>query len=133
MSNTTTFEYERLTKELGFTHDEATKTIANRRDQDQRIKEEIMNDQVNTDKPTTEKKDLTIYARARRMIKECNNDYLQAACEADHWMKSWRENRLMQDYWSKVEDCILDLHSIEVDKANSDLCQTTPAQGESNV
>lgn len=38
---TTTFEYDRLTNDLGFTHEEAMQTIENRRKHDARIKAEI--------------------------------------------------------------------------------------------
>ena len=45
MNDTTTltndFEFDRLTKVLGFTHEEAMQTIKNRRKHDARIKAEI--------------------------------------------------------------------------------------------
>tara|TARA_Y100001937_G_scaffold114106_1_gene163472 strand:- start:847 stop:1101 length:255 start_codon:yes stop_codon:yes gene_type:complete len=42
-TTTSTFEYRRLTEVLGFTHAEAMKTIENRREQDRRVRNSILN------------------------------------------------------------------------------------------
>ena len=41
-TTTSTLEYRRLTEDLGFTHAEAMKTIENRRQQDRRVREALL-------------------------------------------------------------------------------------------